>query len=72
MDVERAGAERGSRSRAANADRAASLPDDQGAPYSDEFKSLKLGQTAVNKKYYSPCVYIIPRLNFLGANSKTV
>lgn len=72
MDVERAGAEGGSRSRAATADRAASLPDDQGAHDSDEFKSLKLGHTAANKKYYSPCVYIVPGLNFLEANSKTV
>lgn len=50
MDVEKVGAEGGSRSGAATADRAASLPDDQGAHDSDEFKSLKLGQTAVKKK----------------------
>lgn len=72
MDVERAGSEGGSRSRAGTAKRAASLPDNQGAYDSDEFKSLKLGQTAVNRKYCSPCVYIILALNFLEANTKTV
>lgn len=72
MDAQKVGAEGGSRSEAATADRAASLPDDQGAHDSEEFKSLKLGQTAVKKKYYSSCFYIIPGLNFLEANTKTV